>query len=205
MAGLIRDHTLFFLYGTGSNGKSTFLRTIIAMLGDDYAMQAAPDVLTVSKDGTLRSWPTWRAHGLVASIEVDEGKRLAEALVSGLTGGDPMKARFMRQDFFQFEPTFKLFLAANHKPVIRGTDWAIWRRVKLIPFLVTIPRPSKIRCCREAKGGAARHPRMGCARLLAWQRDSMAVPEQVKQATDAYRAESDTLAAFPGRVHHDRG
>ena len=180
-----------------ATARAPFLRTIIAMLGDDYAMQAAPDVLTVSRDRHPTELADFAGKRFVASIEVDEGKRLAEALVKQLTGGDPMKARFMRQDFFQFEPTFKLFLAANHKPVIRGTDWAIWRHVKLIPFTVTIPEAEQDKSLgeklRAELPGILAWAVAGC---LAWQREGLSVPDAVKKATEAYRAESDTLGQF---------
>src|SRR5579875_2532102 len=91
--------------------------------------------------------PTERAHlfgrRFVATIETEEGKRMAEALMKQLTGGDKVKARRMRQDFFEMVPTWKIFLAANHKPVIRGTDLAVWRRIRLIPFTVTIQEKDK--------------------------------------------------------------
>jgi putative DNA primase/helicase len=144
MTGVTVEQCLAFLYGGGANGKSTFLDVIQDMLGD-YAQTAAPDLLTSrgrrpTPDRIGR--PLRRALG-VESIEVDEGKRLAETLVKQMTGGDKMKARFMRTDFFQWTPTHKLFLAANHKPEIRGTDYAIWRRIRLIPFTVTIPEDER--------------------------------------------------------------
>jgi putative DNA primase/helicase len=197
LTGDVSEQSLFFLHGAGSNGKSTFLKTILAMLGKEYAMQAAADVLIAGKDRHPTELADLAGARLVASIEVEEGKRLAEALVKQLTGGDPVKARFMRQDFFQFEPTFKLLLAANHKPTIRGTDYAIWRRVKLIPFTVTIGESEKDphlleKLLGELPGILA----WAVAGCLAWQREGLQVPDAVKAATEAYRAESDTLGAF---------
>jgi putative DNA primase/helicase len=87
---------------------------------------------------------------LVASVEVEDGRRLAESLVKQLTGGDRIKARRMREDFWEFAPTHKVFLAANHKPVVRGTDHAIWRRIKLVPFDVVIPKGNRIPACRRS-------------------------------------------------------
>jgi putative DNA primase/helicase len=197
LTGSVREQMLFFLYGSGANGKSTLLNILLALLGEDYARQAAPDVLTVGRDRHPTELADLAGVRLVASIEVAEGKQLAEALVKQLTGGDKIKARFMRQDFFEFAPTFKIFLAANHKPMIRGTDHAIWRRIKLIPFAVTIPEEeqdkellSKLRA--ELPGILAWAVR-GC---LAWQAEGLAVPEDVRQATAAYRDESDLLAGF---------
>lgn len=197
LTGDVSEQSLFFLHGAGQNGKSTFLRTILAMLGRDYAMQAAADVLITGKDRHPTELADLAGARLVASIEVEEGKRLAEALVKQLTGGDPVKARFMRCDFFQFDPTFKLLMAANHKPAIRGTDFAIWRRVKLIPFTVVIPDDEKDphlgeKLLGELPGILA----WAVAGCLAWQGDGLQVPAAVKEATEAYRAEQDLLGSF---------
>ena len=197
LTGSVREQVLFFLYGSGANGKSTFLNTILAMLGRDYAKQAAPDVLIESSGRHPTELADLAGVRFVASIEVSEGKRLAEALVKQLTGGDPVKARLMRQDFFQFDPAFKILLAANHKPVVKGTDFAIWRRIKLIPFTVTIPDAEQDKTLgdkllAELPGILAWAVR-GC---LAWQRDGLGIPAEVIDATAAYRAESDELAPF---------
>jgi putative DNA primase/helicase len=195
--GNTTEQALFFPFGAGANGKSTFLNIIMAALGD-YAKQAAPDLLTYSRN---ERHPTELADlvgvRFVASIEVDEGKRLAEALVKQMTGGDRMKARRMRENFFDFTPTHKVFLAANHRPVIRGTDHAIWRRIHLVPFGVTIPTdlqdkrlPAKL---TAELPGILRWIVDGC---IAWQRDGLRVPEAVAQATRDYRDEQDVLGAF---------
>jgi putative DNA primase/helicase len=187
---------LFFLYGSGANGKSTFLNALLGVLGD-YAKQAAPDLL-VAKEG---SHPTeladLRGARFVATIEVEDGKRMAEGLVKQMTGGDRIRARFMRQDFFEFSPTHKLFFAANHKPIIRGTDHAIWRRIKMIPFTETIgeeekdPRlPDKL---RSEASGILNWLLAGC---LSYQRDGLPEPEAVLAATGDYRNDMDTLGQF---------
>jgi P4 family phage/plasmid primase-like protien len=195
--GDTREQALFFLFGGGANGKSTLLNLIMAALGD-YAKQAAPELLTYSKNDRH---PTELADlvgvRFVASIEVDEGKRLAEALVKQMTGGDRMKARRMRENFFDFAPTHKVFLAANHRPVIRGTDHAIWRRIHLIPFEVSIPPeqqdkqlPTKL---YGELPGILRWIVEGC---LEWQWAGLGVPQAVANATREYRAEQDVLGAF---------
>jgi putative DNA primase/helicase len=134
---------------------------------------------------------------LVVSSEIDEGRRLAEATVKQLTGGDKIKARFMRQDFFEFEPTHKLFIAANHRPIIRGTDHAIWRRIRLIPFDVVIPEderdatlPSRLK--RELPG-VLNWAVQGCRR---WLEHGLSTPDEVLVATANYRDEMDVLGAF---------
>jgi putative DNA primase/helicase len=181
----------------GRQWEINLLAVLQEILGD-YARQAAPELLThKSRDRHPTELADLFGARLVTSVEVDEGKRLAETLVKQMTGGDRMKARFMRGDFFEWTPTHKLFLAANHRPVIRGTDYAIWRRIHLVPFEVTIPKeerdpqlPTKL--LAEASGILAWAVR-GC---LEWQRGGLGVPKAVEDATAAYRAEQDVLADF---------
>jgi len=197
MTGDTSEQCLCFMCGGGANGKSTFIGVIQYMLGD-YARQAAPELL-VSRGGDRHPTELADLFGarLVTSIEVDEGKRLAETLVKQMTGGDKMKARFMRQDFFEWVPTHKLFLAANHRPEIRGTDYAIWRRIHLVPFTVTIPEderdPKLGEKLRAELPGILNWAIAGC---LAWQRNGLGVPQAVKDATEEYRQEQDVLADF---------
>jgi putative DNA primase/helicase len=196
ISGDVSEHVLPVLYGTGANGKSTVLNALLAVAGD-YGMQAAPDLL-VSKKG---SHPTEVADlfgmRLVASIEVEDGHRLAESLVKQLTGGDKVRARRMRQDFWQFDPTHKVFMAVNHKPEVRGTDNAIWRRLRLIPFTETIPaaeQDKKLPERLEAElSGILRWAVEGC---LEWQREGLQAPAEVRKATVAYRSEMDVIGAF---------
>ncbi len=116
LTGDVSEQAIFFLYGTGANGKSTFIRTIQVLMGD-YATQAAPDLL-LTKQGERHPTEIADLKGarFVATVEVEEGRRLAEVLVRTLTGGDKLKARFMRMDFFEFENTAKLWLIANLNP-----------------------------------------------------------------------------------------
>ena len=122
---------------------------------------------------------------------------MAESLVKQLTGQDKIKARFMRQDFWEFHPTHKVFLVANHKPTVRGTDHAIWRRIKMVPFDVVIPKkdqdprlPEKL---REELPGVLAWAVRGC---LEWKREGLGEPEEVRSATEGYRVEQDTLGQF---------
>lgn len=197
LTGTIREHALLILYGLGANGKSTFLNTVIRLMGD-YADTADPDLLLSKRH---ESHPTGLAdvkgRRLVASIEVDQGRYLAESIVKTLTGGDRLKARRMRQDFFTFDPTHKLWLAVNHRPGINGGDDGIWRRVHEVPFTVTIPEeqqdkglPDKL---WEEASGILRWAVEGC---LAWQREGLNPPPIVRAATDEYRRAMDRLAGF---------
>jgi P4 family phage/plasmid primase-like protien len=197
LTGDVGEQCLFFFYGSGANGKSTLLTVLQALLGD-YAKQAAPELL-VSRGGDRHPTELADLFGarLVASVEVEEGRRLAETLIKQMTGGDRMKARFMKQDFFEWTPTHKVILVANHKPEVRGTDYAIWRRIHLIPFTVTIPEgerdpklPEKL--IAEASG-ILNWLIAGC---LDWQQEGLRVPQAVKKATNDYQREEDVIGTF---------
>ena len=197
LTGDVSEHALFFLYGLGANGKSVFVRTLLDLLGD-YAMQAAPELLLAKREGGVPCDVAEIAgHRLVATIEVDEGRRLAESLVKSLTGGDRQKARFMRENFFEFEPTHTIFLVANHKPVVRGADYAMWRRIRVVPFEVTIPErerdPRLLERLAGERAGILRWAIEGC---LAWQQEGLGLPEAVLAATDDYRTEMDPVGAW---------
>jgi len=196
LTGDVSEQLLPVLYGTGANGKSTVLNALLTVLGD-YGTQAAPDLLVAKKGSHPTELADLFGMRFVASIEVEDGSRLAESLVKQLTGGDRVKARRMRQDFWEFEPTHKVLMACNHKPQVRGTDTAIWRRIKLVPFTETLPPaeqdkrlPDKLR--GEAVGILAWAVE-GC---LEWRREGLQAPEAVREATGAYRAEMDVLGSF---------
>jgi P4 family phage/plasmid primase-like protien len=198
LTGDTSEQVLFVLHGTGANGKSTLLETVRAMLGSEYAIQIRPETLMIKQNDTIPN-DVARLKGarLVNARETEDGRRLAEGLVKEMTGGDTMTARFLYAEHFDFRPEFKLFLAANHKPVIRGTDIAIWRRIRLVPFTVTIPPEEQdlglpARLETELDGILAWAVR-GC---LDWQRYGLGIPAEVRAATEAYRAESDILASF---------
>lgn len=197
LTGDTSEQCLFFLYGGGSNGKSTLL-TVLRRLMGEYAQQAAPNLLVDRKN---ESHPTEIARlfgaRMVTSIEVDDGKRLAEGLVKQMTGGDPMVGRLMRENFFEWMPTHKLIIAANHQPEIRGTDYAIWRRIHLIPFTVEIGVDERDPELPEKLAlelpGILNWAVDGC---LDWQKYGLCPPSAVQAATAEYRAEQDTIGAF---------
>jgi putative DNA primase/helicase len=184
----------------------------MAMMGPDYAMKA-PQNLLMARDRDPH--PTERAdlHGkrLVCAIETDEGKRLAESLIKELTGGDTIRARRMRENFFQFSPTHKLILCSNHKPQVRGTDHGTWRRLRLVPFTARFwnpdvpPAPGETRSehLRAVKGmkdqllaeapGILAWAVQGC---IDWQANGMGCPEKVAAATSTYRQEENLLSRF---------
>jgi putative DNA primase/helicase len=189
---------LAILWGAGANGKSTFIGTILAMLGDDYAVKAGRDLFLVRKQD---NHPTQMARlfgkRVVACVETQDNGRLDEALVKELTGGDAIAARRMREDVWQFLPTHKALLVTNHRPEIRGTDHAIWRRIRLIPFAVVIPDDRQDKELAEKLkvelSGILAWAVRGC---LEWQRYGLRCPDAVKAATASYRDEQDILGGF---------
>lgn len=199
LTGDTSEQVMFLLYGTGANGKTTFLETIRAILGS-YAITADMSTFLARQGDPIRN-DVARLVGarFVSAVEAERGRRLAEVLIKQLTGGDSMTARFLYHEFFEFQPTFKLFVAVNHKPVIGGADPAIWRRMRLIPFTVTIPErerdkglPAKL---RTELPGILAWAVQGCR---AWQADGLGLPQEIRDATDSYREEMDVLAGFLG-------
>jgi putative DNA primase/helicase len=204
--GLTTEHVFVFAYGGGANGKSTFINTVAKVLGD-YA--AVADMNTFLA-GNAERHPTDLAKlagaRLVVAQEVHKGRRWDEPKIKALTGGDKMTARFMRMDFFDFTPTFKLFIAGNHRPRLSNVDEAMRRRLLLVPFTVQIPAaerdPDLPRKLESEWPAILRWCVDGC---LAWQRDGLAPPAVVRDATDAYFADEDTLQQWLDDCTHDAG
>lgn len=197
LTGSTQEQCLFILYGAGANGKSTLIQSISALLGD-YARQTPTETLLVQRgDGVRNDLARLQGARFVSAVEVEGGRRLAEALVKQLTGGDTITARFLYGEHFEFQPMFKLWLAVNHRPVVQGTDHAIWRRIRLLPFTVTIPPAEQDKRLAEKLqaelAGILRWAVEGCQ---AWQREGLEPPAAVQRATGDYRAEMDVIAAF---------
>jgi len=197
LTGSTREQALFFLFGTGANGKSTFNGALQDMLGD-YAMKSRAETLMVKRfDSIPEEIAQLVGVRFMLASELVEGQRLNESLVKDLTGGDKLRARLLHRNSFEFYPEAKCWLYGNHKPVIRGTDNGIWRRVNLIPFEVTIPEgerdpklPEKL---RQELDGILTWCVQGC---LKWQETGLQPPEKVQAATAEFRVEQDILAAF---------
>ena len=191
------EQCMFINHGAGANGKSTYQEALAAALGD-YAMRTPTETLLAKRTGGIPN-DVARLKGarFVAASETEEGRRLAESLVKDLTGQDTISARFMRAEWFDFKPTHKLWLSTNHKPEVRGTDNAIWRRIRLIPWSVTIPPAERDRKLPERLGtelpGILAWVVQGC---LSWRREGLRAPDEVRRATNEYRTEMDLLAGF---------
>ena len=197
LTGLTREHALFFGYGTGANGKSVLLSTVAGIMGD-YHRSAPIETFTASNgDRHPTDLAGLRGARLVSSTETEEGRRWAEFRIKQLTGGDTVSARFMRQDFFDYKPSFKLFIAGNHKPSLRSVDEAIRRRFHLVPFAVTIPP-------EERDGELTEKLKAEWPGILAWmiegalmwQTEGLRPPPAVIDATAAYLEAEDAVAAW---------
>jgi len=195
LTGVVREHVLPIFYGSGGNGKGTLIEAVKAVLGE-YA-QAVPAELLMQRKG--ESHPTELATllglRLAFASETDRGAALSEKTIKSLTGADTISARFMRQDFFNFEPTHKLVLQTNHKPVVKGTDHGVWRRLRLVPFTVVPRQPDLLLKEKLA------HERAGILRWLVagcqtWCRDGLGNADAIDAATAEYRNDSDLLGEF---------
>lgn len=205
----VREQKFLVHYGVGSNGKSTVIDHISRVLGD-YAKTAAPGILMASgSDRHPTEIADLRGARMVTSSESGEGGMLREDFVKQATGGDRLKGRMMRQDFFEFLPTHKLQLLTNHKPQIKGTDHGIWRRVLLMPYM------AKWGNAEEVFEGVAHHLKstevvealMGegetqgilawiVAGAVQWYVHGLQEPDAVRLASSEYRKEQDRVGQF---------
>jgi putative DNA primase/helicase len=199
LTGDVSEKCLIFLYGaSGDNGKTVFCETWLSLLGG-YGAVSSPDlILQRSKYPTIPN-DVARLRGVRAAImnETPQGSRFDETKLKDLTGGDKLSARFLHREYFQFPPTHKLIIRGNHKPGIRGTDDAIWNRLRTIPFEVQIPKEEQDRQLKQKLQaelpGILNWALRGCA---DWRRMGLAAPSRVMDAVKLYRQESDTVARF---------
>ncbi|MCU5273298.1 phage/plasmid primase, P4 family [Bacillus cereus] len=198
LTGVTKEQVMFFLFGNGRNGKSTFINIIQDLLGD-YGRQTNSDTFLKKRNDSGINNDVARLDGarFVSAVESEEGQQLSEALVKQITGGEKMSARFLRQEYFEFTPEFKVFFTTNHKPIVKGSDEGIWRRIMLIPFTVTIPKdkidynlPDKL---AKEMSGILRWAVEGC---MKWQAEGLRAPEAVKVANVEYREDMDILGPF---------
>lgn len=200
LTGETGEQCLFLLHGEGANGKSTFLEVIAALTGE-YGMQVRTEALMKHKNtsagGASEDIAELRGSRFVSAVETNVGQQLAEGLLKQVTGQDRVKARKLYGHNIEFRPTFKLWLACNHKPEIAGTDHAIWRRIHLIPFDVTIPEKEREKRILEQLKAELPGILAWCVRGASeYYREGLKVPDEVKRATQRYQTEQDTLSEF---------
>jgi putative DNA primase/helicase len=197
MTGRTTEHVLFFLYGTGANGKSVFINTISAIWGTYAAVAPMSTFMASHSDQIPNDLAMLRAVRLVVAQETEVGRHWAEARIKSITGGDPITARFMRAEWFTYTPKFKLVIVGNHKPALRNVDEAMRRRIHLVPFTVTIPPAERDKDLfdklKPEWPGILQWAVDGC---LEWQRIGLAPPPAVTGATDEYLADEDATARW---------
>ena len=197
LSGDVSEQCLFILWGTGANGKSTFLNVLLHLFGD-YA--GSTGIETFMKKNSEQSNDLARLRGLrfVTTSEIEQGKQLSESLIKSVTGEDSLTARFLYGEYFSFKPTFKIFMATNHKPKIRGADNGIWRRIKMIPFTVTIPvgqRDKKLTEKLIAENSCILNWIM--KGYTMWKKEGLSdEPEAVREANNEYRMDMDSVGTF---------
>lgn len=198
LTGHTTEQVLFLLHGGGANGKTTLVEVIRHIAGDYASQVPAESLMAKSNTGGIPN-DIARLVGarFVSAVETDEGRRLAEGLVKRITGNDTLTARFLNAEFFDFTPRFALWLAANHLPTIRGTDDAIWRRIRLIPFNVQIPESERDKHLDDKlKAEADGILTWAIEGAVTWAAEGLTQPAAVVRSTSSYRAEQDTLGDF---------
>ena len=196
LSGDVSEQCLFILWGTGANGKSTFLNVMLELFGD-YALSTG--IETFMKKNSEQSNDIARLKGmrLVTTSEIEQGRQISESLIKMVTGEDALTARFLYGEYFSFKPTFKIFMATNHKPKIRGADNGIWRRIKMIPFTVTIPPEQRDKNLTEKliaeNSGILNWLLKGYA---MWKKEGLEEPAAVREANEEYRMDMDSVGTF---------
>jgi putative DNA primase/helicase len=197
LVGDTSEQALHFLYGLGANGKSVFCEVLMRLLGE-YALAVSPDLIMLKRHGGIPN-DVARLRGVRAALmnETTQGARFDEAKLKDLTGGDTLSARFLHQEFFDFQPTHRIVIRGNHKPSINGTDEGIWRRLRLVPFTVTIPEDERDhQLLSKLQGELPGILNWAIGGCLEWQREGLKPPSIITNAVRAYREESDVLGRF---------
>jgi len=183
-------------YGLGANGKSVFLGALSHALGD-YAIATNADTFMRDRKTATNDLARLSGARFVTAVEVEDGKTFSEALIKSISGDDRITARFLFKEFFEFVPQFKVWFAVNHRPVVRGNDHGIWRRLRLIPFEARFDGRTRdnnlAQRLREEAPGILAWAVRGC---LAWQADGLPTPDAVRIATETYRSDMDSLRPF---------
>jgi len=198
LTGSTREEVFFLLWGSGANGKTTFLETLHALLGEYGKQSDFTTFLNTGKSpGVRNDIARLRGARFVSAVETDSNTKLAAATLKQITGGDTVVARFLYGEHFEFKPELKLWLAVNHKPDNPDTSEGMWRRLRLIPFTVAIPDSERDKDLKEKLKnelpGILAWAVQGC---LTWQQYGLHEPDSIQAATNEYRAEQDTLSQF---------
>ena len=199
LTGDIGEQCMFILYGIGANGKSTFINVIYHLLGDYAINSPFSTFLNKGKgaDNIPNDLARLRGARFVTAIEAPGERRFNEALLKTITGTDPITARFLRQEYFDFYPECKIWLATNHKPIVREFSLGFWRKIRLIPFTVTIPEEERIlhydNILLEEKEGIFNWVLEG---YMKWKEEKLKTPEEIEEATAEYKSSMDVLAEF---------
>jgi putative DNA primase/helicase len=212
LSGDVSEQILPVFWGSGANGKSTLVNAILETIGSDFAMKANADLLMSSnRDRHPTELADLFGMRLVVASETHQGRRLNEALVKDLTGGEPIRARRMKENFWEFNPTHKVILLTNHKPRVAGRDEGIWRRLRLVPFQVCFWDPNDPDKEASQLPAHLQQDKQLCAKLRAeragilawlvrgclhWQRQGLGLPHKVAVETKKYRDEEDVLARW---------
>jgi putative DNA primase/helicase len=196
LTGETREQVFFFLIGVTQNGKSTFVNLIRCLLGE-YGLHTPTETLLVKQYDNAIPADLARLKGarMVTAIEANVGRQLDEARIKAMTGGEPITARFMRQDFFEFTPEFRLWFVANDFPRVRGTADAFWRRVLVVPFDADIRAPDD-RLMGKLKAEAAGILAWAVRGCLAWQKHGLQPPAAVASGSNRWRKIADHVTAF---------
>ena len=198
LTGQMKEQCFFVFYGGGSNGKSTFMNTIREMMGS-YAklVDVSTFMDTNRNDGLRNDLAALAGRRFVVSPEGKKGAALDEPMVKAFTGGDAISVRFLHKEYFELQPVGKIVLVTNHKPVVRGTDNGIWRRMRLVPFLASFDAskddkdlPNKLHAELPAI------LRWAVEGTQLWQKHGLGIPQVVRKATAEYRSDMDTFQPF---------
>jgi putative DNA primase/helicase len=197
ITGDTSEQVMFILIGNGANGKSTCINVIMHSLGDYATSTPTETFMRRQSDGISNDIARLRGMHFVTTTEAEQGRKLSESLIKQITGNDRMTARFLYGEFFTFLPTFKIFMATNHKPTISGTDHGIWRRIRIIPFTTTIAEENRdlhlSEKLLEESSGILNWLITGAKR---WKTERLTLPPEVIEATDEYRNEMDIIGNF---------
>lgn len=197
LTGSVKEECLAFLHGTGANSKGTVTEAIRTLLGD-YAI-TAPESLFIADRNSSATNDIARLSGcrMACAAELDESASFAESRLKAITGRDAITARFLHREFFDFQPTHKFWISGNHKPSVRGVDHGIWRRIRLIPFTVTIPKEERdLELADKLRAELPGILNWAIAGCLLWQREGLKTPQCVATATAEYQAAEDVVGQF---------